>query len=94
MNRKQRNNRRAIMLVDGDRWRLQFSEGTDYRKHARAQIRAKRAEFIRSIKNGRGLWRYKARRKMQPERGEAQKAWRRYVWYCKLKGVGVYARSL
>ena len=88
MNRKQRNNRRAIMLVYGDRWLLPFSEGANYRKHARAQIRAKRAEFIRSIKNGRGLRRYKARRKMQPERGEAQKAWRRYVWYCKLKGGG------
>ena len=93
MNRKQRNNRRAIMLVDGDRWRLQFSEGANCQKRTRAQLRAKRAEFIRSVKSGRGHWRYKALRKRQPERGEAQKCWRRYVWYCKLNGVCVYARS-
>ena len=92
MNRKQRNNRKAIMLVDGDIWRLQFSEGENYRKGWRAMARVEKYNFIRQIKSGRKMWRYKARRKLQPERGEAQKARRRYMWYCKMKGVGIYAR--
>lgn len=92
MNRKQRNNRKVIMLVDGDTWRLQFSEGENYRKGWRAMARVEKYNFIRQIKSGRKMWRYKARRKLQPERKEAQKSWLRYAAYVKRLGDRANAR--
>jgi hypothetical protein len=78
VNRRKR--QEATLFIVGGRWGFTFSEkGPKDRK--RAKKKAERAEFIANVRSGYGFRRIKAYRKRQPQRGEAQKAWRRYqLW--------------